>query len=588
MATFDGSTSLDMVCDEFRENECGPCLLGGRTREAIHYCIDCPDYLCDDCKDYHGKLARNHTVVSGSRIPASVSGMPGLGITCGCNKGQPVAFCCNEHQDIICSACKTLHHYKCKTSSIQEKSLGYTSAKLNAVLAEVKSLMVKYERLKQEISGSKKEVNKLKEDCSKEIKRYRKELDTIFDNLESNILTELDQWKQDKDRHVDQDVSTVAGAFNVLRVDCKRLEDTINDCKKETMFIVDVQVSKTLQTYKRKLEDLENDNEKPTLAFERNELLADLAAGIDTLGLLKFQRKNQRQAVTQQEMLYSTSSTKLLIDRKIKSRSVVNVRKDDDEYNPCITGCTVMPNGHVVLCDQRNKQIKLLDDSWTITGRLQLPTPWDVSVIDSNNVIISLPDTKQLQKVQVLPKMKACSTIQLDSRCWGVAVSAQEIYTTCCYNTRGFFFNPADGEVRVMDLQGNIKRRLGIKPDGSYLFTCPYYITVSASGENIFVSDKDTNTITCLTASGRVIYTYRDGDMSRPRGLICDSGDNVLVCGRRSDNVHTISQYDKKYHTLLTSKNGLSNPLCIAYKESVDTLIVGSNDSNKLLLFKLA
>ena len=43
MATFDGSSSLDMACDEFREHECGPCAEGGRTREAIHYCIDCPD-----------------------------------------------------------------------------------------------------------------------------------------------------------------------------------------------------------------------------------------------------------------------------------------------------------------------------------------------------------------------------------------------------------------------------------------------------------------------------------------------------------------------------------------------------------------
>ena len=582
MATFDGSKSLQMASDDFREHECGPCLLGRRTREAIHYCIDCPDYLCDDCKDYHGNLVvtRNHTIVTGSRIPTSVSGAPSLGITCSCNKGQPVAFYCNDHQDIICGACKTINHHKCKTSSIQEKSASYKSSKLITILAEIKSLEVKYERLKQDSTGSKKEVYKLKEDCQKEIKRYRKELDTIFDNLESNILTELDQWEQDRDRRVDQNVSTIDAALNVLRVDCKRLEDAKRDGKKEAMFVADTQVSKSIQGYARKLEELEKDIEKPNLEFERNELLADLVAGVNSLGSLLSQRISDNQDNKLPGKPHSTGSTKMLKDRQIKSRSEVNVRTLEDKQVPWISGCTVMPNGHVVLCDQSNKQIKLLDDSWAITGRLKLPDPWDVSVIDSSNVIVSSPDKKQLQKVQVFPKIKAGSTIQLDRKCFGVAVSGQEIYT--CHD------GPGQGEVKVLDLQGNFKRRLGTNPDGTYLFTHPNNITVSASGEKIFISDWNTQTVTCLTPSGTVIYTYKDNDMRSPEGLICDSGDNVLVCGEYSHNVHTISPDGNKYHTLLTSKDGLRHPYFIAYKESEDTLIVGCNSSNKLLLFKLA
>ena len=583
MANYDGSSSLDMTCDHFREHECGPCSQRGRTREAIHYCIDCPDYLCDDCKDYHCTLAvtRNHTIMSGSTIPVSARGKPSLGIICGCNKGQPVAFYCNDHQEIICGACKTFNHHKCKTSSIKEKSSDYKSSKLDSILAEIKSLEVKYERLKQDSTGSKKEVNKLKEDCQKEIKRYRKELDTIFDDLESNILTELDKWKQDRHCHVDQSVSTIDAALNVLRVDCKRIEDAKRDGKKEAMFVADTQVSKSIQGYASKLAELEKDIEKPNLVFERNELLADLAAGINSLGDLTSQRKYDRQDNKLSGKLCSTGSTKMLKDRKIKSRSVVNVRTNEDKYDPWISGCTVMPNGHVVLCDHNNTQVKLLDDSWTITGRLELPEPWDVSVIDSNNVIVSSPDTKQLQKVQVFPKMKTGKTIKLDKTCWGVAVSGEEIYTTC-------HDDPGRGEVKVLDLHGNIKRRLGINPDRSYLFNSPTYITVNTSGEKIFISDWDTYTLACLTPSGTVIYTYEDSDMRQPRGLICDSGDNVLVCGCISHNVQTISADGNKYSTLLTSKDGLSNPCSIAYKESEDTLIVGCLRSNKLLLFKLA
>ena len=505
MANYDGSSSLDMACDEFREHECGPCSGARRTREAKHYCIDCPDYLCDDCKDYHGHLAgtRNHNIVSGSRIPVSVSKGPGLNITCACNKGQLIAFYCNDHLEIICGACKTFNHHKCKTSSFQEKSSSYTSSKLNSVLAEIKSLEAKYERLKHESHGNKKVVNQLTEACTKEIRKYRKELATIFDNLERNMLTELDEWKQDKDRRVDQNMSTIAEALNVLKVDSKNLEDAKRDGQKEAMFIADVQVSRSIQGYTRKLVELQTTLEKPTLAFERNEILAVLAADIDTLGSLKSQRKGDKQDTKLTGKPYSKGSTRMLVDRKITSRSEVNVRTHEDKEDPCITGCTVMPNGHVMLCDRENDKIKLLDDCRTVTGQLTIQLPWDISVIDSGNVIVSLLYNKQLQHVQVFPRMMPGRIIQLNKECWGVAVSGEKMYVSC-HNNLG------DGEVRVLDLQGNIKRRLGINQDGSYQFTRPSYITVSDSGEKIFVSDSGTDTITCLTPSGTVIYTYKD------------------------------------------------------------------------------
>ena len=152
-----------------------------------------PDYLCD-CKDYHDNLVvtRNHTIVSGSRIPVSASKVLSLYTICGCNKGQPIAFYCNEHHDIICCACKTLNHHKCKTSNVQEKCLTYKLSKLNLIMAEIKSLTDKYDHLKQVSNGNKKEIYQLKEACTTEIKLFRNELDRILAGLERNILMELD------------------------------------------------------------------------------------------------------------------------------------------------------------------------------------------------------------------------------------------------------------------------------------------------------------------------------------------------------------------------------------------------------------
>ena len=162
----------------------------------------------------------------------------------------------------------------------------------------------------------------------------------------------------------------------------------------------------------------------------------------------------------------------------------------------------------------------------------------------------------------------------------------------CCVRGRNIYVglnkDLKEGEVKVLDLKDQLKRCLGINPSGSNRFTSPYFITVSAFDEKIFVSDYHTNTIVCLTPSGNVIYTLKDHDMSRPRGLICDAGDSVLACGEYSQNVHIISPAGKKYHTFLTTKNKLRDSCSIAHIEKETTLIVGGYNINELMLFQLA
>ena len=271
----------------------------------------------------------------------------------------------------------------------------------------------------------------------------------------------------------------------------------------------------------------------------------------------------------------------VLLGRKVQSSSQVKVKAGDDEKTPNIRGCTVMANGDVVLCDYNNDKIKLLNSSGVLTGNMKLSShPWDISVLDPSSVIVTLPDKKQLQVVQVYPQLKPGRVIQLDKKCWGVAVGKGELYVTC-FNL-GYV-----GEVRVLGLDGKVKRRLGVNQDGSFMFTEPFYITVNSSGEKIFVSDYAKQTVTCMSVDGRVIYTYDDGSMRRPEGLLCDSEDNILVCGGATNNVQVLTADGKRNCTLLTASDGVKWPYCIAYRDNDNTLLVGCADNNNLQSFQL-
>ena len=241
-----------------------------------------------------------------------------------------------------------------------------------------------------------------------------------------------------------------------------------------------------------------------------------------------------------------------------------------------------MPDGEIVLCDRYNNKLKLLDSSDVLKDSMNLKTmPWDISFVDAHTVILTLPYAKQLKYIEVIPKLKAGRVLQLDKQCLGVHVNRDKVFTTC-NNILG-----GEGEVRILDLNGNLQRRLGVNQDGSFMFSWPLYITASPTEEKIIVSDSFRNTITCMAMDNHIIYQYKDDEMRSPRGLYCDDGDNILVCGQVSDNVKVITAEERKCCELLSSSDGLKKPCSISYREKDEVLIVGCIDSDHMFMFTL-
>ena len=405
------------------------------------------------------------------------------------------------------------------------------------------------------------------EDCRNEITAFRKEINAFLDDIEKAILKELASYEKDKESRISLQISTLTATLKMLESDYKLLQDAKNEGRKATMFAADVQVSKGLQEYSDRLSDIRNDAVNSDIQFEKNTKLANLQTEIDSLGsLISSSSRNVQR------------DRKMLLDSKIQSQKKVNVKLPDDGSTPWITGLAVMTTGEIVLCDRGNNKLKLMDSSDTLQDSLKLTTgPRDISIVDTKTVIVTLPDTKQLQYIEVFPQPTPGRVLQLDKHCWGVHVTADKIFTSC-HN------NPGKGEVRILDLDGNLLQQLGINKDGSFLFTSSYYITVSPS-EKIYVSDTGGNSVTCMTMDNDVVYKHRDNKMISAMGLYCDGGDNIIVCGWDSNNMQVITAEGKKHCDLVSAREDLQ-PLCINYRERDDTLIVGCFRSD-IYLFKL-
>ena len=574
MASVDGSRSLQGASDEFYASICGPCKNVGLDKGANHYCKDCAIYICDHCKDHHLKLplTLNHVIVSGGQVPAvtSTRGRPTIVIFCSCNKNQEVKHYCDDHKDTLCDSCKHSKHYKCKVSSLQDKGRGYSQSRIDAIMSKIKSLEDDYDQLKQTRNDDSRELQRSVKDCGKGIDAWRKDLNDFFDDLEKSMKKQLKFQEDDGQKRISQHISTLTATSKMLETDYKLLQDAKTNGGSALMLAADVQVSKGLKDYEDTLTDITNDAVKTNVKFEKNAKLVKLQADIDSLGsLIRSSARNIQ------------GGRKLLLDSKIQSQKEVNVKIPDDKNTPIITGTVVMATDEIVFCDWNNNKLKLLDSSNALKGSLKLNAqPWDVSVVDAKTIIVTLPGNQQLQYIDVFSRLTPGRVLQLNKKCWGVHVTGGKILTTC-HN------QPGEGEVRILDLDGNLLQQLGINQGGSFMFNNPSYITVSPSEKKIFVSDTGKHTITCMTMDNHVIYQYSDGGMKCPSGLYCDGGDNILVCGLNSHNIPVITAEGKKHCDLVSSRDGLKWPMSISYRESDDTLIVGCYDSNNVILYKL-
>ena len=577
MSSVDGARSTQGTSDEIIIRHCGPCNYEGTEVEAEMFCDDCNELLCWKCADYHKKYKqfRNHTTVPVAQAPKDeATGYTPSIVICDCNQNLEVTEYCEDHCDVVCQTCASTKHQNCKTQAISQRFVD-EKAKIDSVRQKVDAMKKNIEMCLQEHNADLQKLLSVKETCTKEIQSFRQTLNQHLDLLEQNVLKEMEKLESREKKEIERHISSCSATQSMLQTDIQLLENAKKSSLSEYKFVAHTKVSVHLEAYGRLLREIRHETETPSIKFERNKQLADLQKTISKLGTLTTGDSRGDKS--------GESFPKL----NVQTSSQVDIESPEDCYfnTPEISGCDIMQDGSIIVCDNTNKKVKHLDSSFTLKRCLSFQTqPWDVSVVNEKQVIITLPDKKQLQYMDVLPKLMTRSRIEIDKTCWGVHVAGNEIYITA---HDGIFSNDT-GEVRVFNLNGKMIRRIAMNQDGSYMFDRPYYLTVSPSSRNIYVSDYRSSKVWCLNSDGGVMYQYKNKYLKGPKAVCVDAEDNLLVCGHDSHNVQIVTFAGRKHSTLLTAKDSLQKPLSVAYRHSDSTCIVGCLNSNKLFVYKLS
>ncbi|KAH3853224.1 uncharacterized protein LOC127875196 [Dreissena polymorpha] len=469
-------------------------------------------------------------------------------VKCDKHRRLVIEYFCKAHSAVFCNTCKLTDHRICDTTKID----AYTTSNnpkhaFDGIWDHLTNLENSYARLHNKRTNDKTALKGQLQKCLDDMKRVRREFDEILDSLEEKMKAEIMDLETNISNEIDDHLIGADATLHQIREKLASLEECQKTGQKEAMFIGLKKTEGEMTGYENLLTILQNEMNDIHISFSTDDKLSSTMKDIKSFGRLNRPRKQQP----------LTSVLKLNVS-------------DPRHYD---VGCkkvqsvVFLSDGRAILACE-NDGLILLDRNFQEKSRLKIRAVRACKFFDSE-IIVSLGKKKQLQFVEVLDSLVGKKTLNIGVACCGVDYNNGEIFVGCGDS-------PDNAEIRVLTRNGELKRVLGVV-DGKRLFTDRIRVRVNPKGDRVFISEIKSHTVTCLDRQGGVLYQYSDKeDLKCPNGILVDGDNNILVSGGASHNIEAIAADGKTHRTVLTERNGISSPLCVAYRPSDGVLAVGT------------
>jgi len=202
--------------------------------------------------------------------------------------------------------------------------------------------------------------------------------------------------------------------------------------------------------------------------------------------------------------------------------------------------------------------------------------PRRVCMFNNIMAVITLGD-KNLMFINInSDSLELGRSLRLNGDVWGVAGSQDTIIVSYA----------APPWLQVLSMDGRVMHTFVNQGVERVMFKRPFFITTSADGM-VYVSDKDTSTVTQLGSNLHVIKTYSDPILQYPRKIISVSADQVLVCSRGNDRILLLCPSKGTITSILGQQDGIKKPRALTYSPSQKKLyVVPDENSGRIQVFQ--
>ncbi|CAG2237632.1 unnamed protein product [Mytilus edulis] len=553
---------------------CGPCGEDPEQKADI-WCYNCDEGLCSACFCHHKKsrASLDHkTIDIKSYKPFSGA------IKTECDKhGQQLNLYCPSHLMPCCDDCISKKHSKCtgikSLVSVVEKTKIEQSKQ--SVQNQIDSIKHFLDKLIYKKSKKIKRCDQEKVNIKEVILKIRKDINKHLTHLEKKLCNEADTISNQEKSKAKDLITEIEGKQKTLQEMQDHLQTVIPNTSKLQSFLGIHQIEQQVHQCQQYVEDLKNDDRakkldiKITQNKEIEKILSKLGS-LESLGevivdktevSLNRETSARRKAQVESREQSNINNIKMKIEKKIG----INI-------NNGISDTICLMNGSFIVVEWSGK-VNLFSSNGKVQKQLPIPgKAYGVTQINQNTIAITYPTEKAI-KIFNMDNEKVTKVIPLDKQCRGLSSSNN-------YLAVGLDVCNVDGEIRIIDLEGNTLKSIQVKSK-SHLKNLVY------CNDRVIYSDYNGKAVYCYDGSGKQIWQYTQ-DLSGPEGLCTDSYGNIIVVDNFSERITVISKDGQKSKVLISEEDGLHNPRCICFKHNESSGFIYDEDGTYLATFNLS
>ena len=183
-----------MDSQRFKEHQiCNACERENESENASRWCVECRDFLCENCASTHRKYRNSidHKIVGLSEVGDTF--VPTDSAQCGKHLDKKLEAFCSDHSVACCIICVTIEHRKCdKVGTVADAAKELRSSPMIKDLEKSFSEMgTKLHNLSQERQLNIADFRNTSDKVKKHVKEICARAHSHLDDIESETLKEL-------------------------------------------------------------------------------------------------------------------------------------------------------------------------------------------------------------------------------------------------------------------------------------------------------------------------------------------------------------------------------------------------------------
>ncbi|XP_048753375.2 uncharacterized protein LOC125664596 [Ostrea edulis] len=567
----DKLTSVEVPSLGASKLKCEPCNNDSlEVVDAQYFCNNCLEGLCETCAKYHRnmKALRNHVVTELGETTPSMALKPfssfatAVGNKCNIHPHKDLDFFCVDHQSTCCVMCIALGHRKCETvKSVDQVDIGNDFGFSTNSLFQRADKCASYAQ--SVVATKERNLQHLQEQKNKATARVAsmiRDTKTMLDTLESNIQQDMDNADQQQRMQLQDQVENYKGVVNKINEAKNKLETSL---KFRTKLNV-IQQAPRLEELCRKYEhEFQNDKDNDS------DLIFGWSPDVILDNLVRFQENIGKLHLTPIQKLEVPlhPSRRIYWDKRIIKRSEFNAKTGSDKNNCLFTGAGFTSRGEIILADHSNRKIKLFTRSGSLRHQLRCEDqPWDVCMIDDENVLVSFPAKQKIQVFRIREKIIPIRNIAVEGNCHGVSHSAGKLVVTFSDD-----YKSCIGSVKYMDMQGRVTRNINTNSTHKFVFEWPHFVHFDGDRNCVYVTDESNGSVVKIMQSGAIQWICREAIIKSPTGIDVDNEGNIFVC---AFHARTLVQLSRDGHVAKEMLTDVENPLKIAFDKLKNNFVL--------------